>query len=147
MNTRERNLINHLQGGFPITERPYLQVANRLGMTEEDVISGIQSLLESGKLTRFGPLYHAERIGGDLTLAAMKLPTDDLDRVSAIVNGFPEVAHNYERDHEFNMWFVVATDDPGDVPRVLAQIEESTGHTVFNMPKQNEYYVGLRFDV
>jgi DNA-binding Lrp family transcriptional regulator len=102
-------------------------------------------MLDDGALSRFGPMYHAEQLGGALSLAAMEVPSADFDRVAEIVNGFPEVAHNYERAHALNMWFVLATERPERVPAVIGEIERATGYRVYNMPKQEEFFVGLRF--
>jgi siroheme decarboxylase len=143
----DRAIINHLQEGFPVCERPYAEVAARLDTEESELIERLQSLLERGVLSRFGPLFHAERLGGGLTLAAMRLPEADFDRVAAQVNEFPEVAHNYAREHALNMWFVLATETPERIGQVIAEIEARTGHRVYNMPKLEEFYVGLRFEV
>ncbi len=142
----DASLINHLQDGFPICEQPYLQVANELGLTEDDVLNRLKKLLENGTLTRFGALYHAEKMGGALTLAALKVPDADFEKVTEIVNAFPEVAHNYQRNHELNMWFVVATETPQQLDETLEKIELQTGLHVFNMPKINEYFVGLKLE-
>jgi DNA-binding Lrp family transcriptional regulator len=142
----ERDIINTLQGGFPVSERPYAEVAQGLGIGEEALIAHIESLLARGLLTRFGPMYHAERMGGGLTLAAMKVRDGDFERVAGQVNALPEVAHNYARDHAFNMWFVLATETPERVGAVIEAIERQTGYRVYNMPKQEEFFVGLRFD-
>lgn len=143
----DRTIINNLQGGFPICERPYLEVATRLGISEETLLERLTQLLENGTLSRFGPLYHAERLGGALTLAAMSIPAAQFDQVAAQVNAFPEVAHNYTRDHELNMWFVIATEQPERVAEVINAIETQTGLRVYNLPKEKEYYVGLRLEV
>jgi DNA-binding Lrp family transcriptional regulator len=142
----DAKLINHLQNGFPICETPYLQVANELNLTEEDVLNRLKKLLENGTLSRFGALYHAEKIGGALTLAAIKVPDADFENVTEIVNSFPEVAHNYQRNHELNMWFVVATETPEQLTLTLEKIEQQTKLHVFNMPKINEYFVGLKLE-
>lgn len=147
MNELERTLINGLQGGFPICERPYLEAAEKLGITEEELIEGLRGLLDRGVLSRFGPLYHAERMGGALTLAALAVPEADFERVADEVNAFPEVAHNYARDHRLNMWFVLATDRPERKAETLRAIEAATGLKVFDMPKIAEYFVGLRLEV
>jgi DNA-binding Lrp family transcriptional regulator len=147
MDDINRSIINKLQGGFPICERPYLEIATRLGISEETLLERLAQLLETGILSRFGPLYHAERLGGALTLAAMSVPEAEFDKVAAQVNAFPEVAHNYARDHELNMWFVIATEQPERVVEVIKAIEAQTGLRVYNMPKQKEYYVGLRLKV
>jgi DNA-binding Lrp family transcriptional regulator len=143
----ERTIINGLQGGFPLCDRPYLEAAKQLGLSEEALLQGIRDLLDSGVLTRFGPLYHAERLGGALSLVAMQVPEQDFERVSAQVNAFPEVAHNYARDHALNMWFVIATEQPERKTVVLAEIEQSTGLPVRDMPKLAEYFVGLYLQV
>lgn len=147
MDALDRRIINNLQGGFPISERPYAKKAEQLGITEDELIQRLTKLLEQGVLSRFGPMYHAERLGGGLTLAALCVPEADFDQVAAQVNAFPEVAHNYARDHELNMWFVLATEQPERINEVISEIEAQTGLPVYNMPKQAEYYVGLRLEV
>lgn len=142
----ERLLINELQGGFPISQRPFYDVAMRLGSDEETVLAKITSLRERGVLSRFGPMYNAEKMGGGLTLAAISIPEDDFDRVNDIVNGFGEVAHNYKREHELNMWFVLATETPERVQQCCDEITEATGYQVYNMPKKQEFFIGLRFE-
>lgn len=147
MDAEDRAIINNLQGGFPVSERPFADAATTLGLSEDELIGRIGRLLDDGLLTRFGPMYHAERLGGALSLAAMKIPAVDFDRVAKLVNAFPEVAHNYAREHEFNMWFVLATEEPQRIVEVIAEIERRTGYQVYNMPKLDEYFVGLRFEV
>ena len=146
MDSIDRDIINNLQGGFPLSERPYADAAARLGLTEDELIRRLDGMLEKGALTRFAPMYHAERLGGALTLAAMKIPPPDFERVAEIVNGFSEVAHNYAREHEFNMWFVLATETPARINEVIGEIEKAAGYGVYNMPKLEEFFVGLRFE-
>jgi DNA-binding Lrp family transcriptional regulator len=147
MNERERIIVNGLQGGFPIRERPFLAAAERLGLTEDELIEGLRGLLDQGVLSRFGPLYHAERLGGALTLAALAVPEADFERVAEQVNAFPDVAHNYARDHALNMWFVLATDRPERKAETLRAIEAATGLKVYDFPRIAEYFVGLRLEV
>lgn len=144
MDALDRRIINALQGGFPVEERPYAVAAARLGLEEDQLIERLERLLEQKILSRFAPLYDAERIGGGLTLAAMAVPEDRFDAVAETVNGFPEVAHNYRRDHRLNMWFVVATERPERVDAVLAEIEAATGLAVLNLPKIEEFFLELR---
>lgn len=143
----DRRIINRLQDGFPISESPYADVAEELATDELTLLSRIDALLEQGVLSRFGPMYHAEVLGGGLTLAAMCIAPDDYARVIEQVNAFPEVAHNYERDHELNMWFVLATETPDRIAMVIREIERVTGYPVYNMPKKEEFFVGLKFKV
>jgi siroheme decarboxylase len=143
----DRRIINTLQDGFPVGPRPYAQVARELGTDETTLIERLQRLLDDRVLTRFGPMFQAERMGGAFSLVAMRVPPEDFERVAGIVNGFDEVAHNYERDHAFNMWFVLATETPGAIEEVLARIERATGYRCYNMPKLEEYFVRLRVPV
>ena len=142
----DAQLINFLQEGFPICESPYRQVASKLGLAENEVLTRLQTLLDDGIISRFGPLYHAERMGGALTLAAIKVPLEQFEQVTDIVNAFPQVAHNYARNHELNMWFVLATETQQVLEQTLVDIELQTGLRVYNMPKLNEYFVGLKLE-
>lgn len=144
MDALDRALINGLQGGFPICERPFAAVAARFGCDEATVIERLRALVESGTLSRFGPLYNAERMGGAVCLAAMAVPAEDFDRVAEAVNRHPEVAHNYAREHRLNMWFVLATETPAQQQDVIRRIEAETGLRVHAMPRIREYFVELR---
>ncbi len=143
----ERAVINRLQAGLPLVHSPYAAVADELGMTEGVVLNTLQDLLARRILTRFGPMFHAGEMGGGLTLAAMRIPEQDFESVTAKVNAFEEVAHNYRREHELNMWFVLATEAPDDIARVITGIESATGYPVYNMPKEEEFHVHLHFPV
>ena len=143
----ERDFINRYQGDFPLQEKPFKSIAEQLDCSENELIQTIKNLREQKILTRFGPLYDAARLGGGLTLAAMSVPEDKFELVTQLVNAFPEVAHNYRREHKLNMWFVLATETPVEIVQILSSIEKVTGLTVYNFPKQHEFYIGLRFDI
>ena len=137
-------LIRRLHGGFPLSERPYADVAQELGLDEAGVIARLQHLLDDGVLSRFGPLFQIERAGGQFVLAAMQVPEERFDAVVAIVNALPEVAHNYRREHRFNMWFVLACTSPEAARSACSRIEAATGLKVFAFPKEKEFFVELR---
>lgn len=144
MDDLDRKIINLLQEGFPLTEEPYAEVATQLGIGESDLLKRLESLLRDKTLSRFGPMYDAAKLGGDFSLVAIKVPEDRFDEVTEIVNSYDEVAHNYHRDHEFNMWYVLATETAEKIHEVNSDIEKRTGLKVFNMPKLDEYYIGLK---
>jgi DNA-binding Lrp family transcriptional regulator len=146
MDELDKQIINALQDGFPICDAPYQQVAGQLGLAEQELIDRLNALLDNGTLTRFGPLYNAEQMGGALTLAAVKAPTERYDEITEIINSFPEVAHNYARSHELNMWFVIATETPEQIQQTISAIERLTDLTVYNMPKNKEYFVNLKLE-
>lgn len=144
----DRAIIDRLQGDFPVCERPYAAAAETLGIEEEELLSRLQRLLDARVLTRFGPMFQVERMGGRFVLAAMRVPEDDWERVVAAVNALPEVAHNYRRESErgcdFNMWFVVATETAGGIDAVLEKLETATGLPVYAFPKLKEYFVEMK---
>lgn len=142
----DRALINRLQRGLPIVPQPYAAVAAELGLTEADLLARLQRLLDTGILSRFGPMFQIERAGGRFTLAAIAVPPERFEEVAAIVNAFPEVAHNYQRTHALNMWFVVATATPEQCADTLRRIEAATGLPVRDMPKEREFRVRLYFE-
>jgi DNA-binding Lrp family transcriptional regulator len=138
-----RRFINRYQGGFPLTELPFAPVADQLGISSSELISLILNLLDEGLLSRFGPLYDAASMGGSITLAALSVPVERYDEVAEIVNGLPEVAHNYEREHQLNMWFVIATETPEILQASLDHIEQNVNLPVYNFPKLQTFYLGL----
>lgn len=143
----DRKIINTLQKGFPVTERPYQDVSEILGTTESELISRLHTLLDENFLTRFGPMYQVEKLGGAFTLAAMQVPLHRFEAVADFVNSFYEVAHNYQRDHEFNMWFVIATEKKEEIGEVINRIEKLTGIKIYNMPKEQEFFINLQLSV
>lgn len=145
MDATDKAIINGLQGGLSICEHPYQVIAIQFDISEAELISRLENLLTQKVLSRFGPMFQIERMGGAFTLAAMQVPESDFERVTTIVNSLPEVAHNYQREHAFNMWFVLATEIPEDIDKVIANIETATGYPVYNMPKEKEFFVGARF--
>jgi len=144
MDNTDRRLVTLLQDGIPVCERPFDTVAGQLGITVDDVLGRLQVLLDDRVLSRFGPLYNAERLGGTISLCAMQVEPGRFDEVAMLVNAHPEVAHNYEREHALNMWFVVATESPEQHSRVLESIGRDSGCRVYDMPKLQEYFLDLR---
>jgi DNA-binding Lrp family transcriptional regulator len=144
MDELDRRIVNALQGNFPLRERPFAEAAAALGTTEDELLSRIDRLLADGILSRFGPLFDAERLGGAFSLCAMSVPEADFDRVAALVNAQPEVAHNYAREHRYNMWFVLATSSPFEIDEALARIERETGYPVMNLPREEEFAIEMR---
>ena len=140
----DRAIVNALQEGFPLSPRPYREAATCLGLTEDELIARLHRLLETRMLTRFGPFFNAEAMGGAFCLCAMAVPEEKFKAVMTQVNAHPEVAHNYERAHRLNMWFVLATESPKGIERVAQEIELETGLRVFRFPKEQEFFIGFR---
>lgn len=144
LDATDRAILNALQDGFPLTPHPFAEAGKALGLGEEELIARVRNLREEGVITRFGPFFDAEAMGGAFCLCAMAVPAERFDAVVTLVNAHPEVAHNYERAHRLNMWFVLATDRPEGIERVAREIEAETGLDVLRFPKLREFFIGFR---
>ena len=144
LSVQERRIINALQEDFPLCDEPYQAVAQRLGLSEATLLETLQDLLTRRVLTRFGPMFQIERMGGRFVLAALAVPEERFEQVAAQVNGLPEVAHNYRREHALNMWFVIAAETPAAVDATIARIIELTGLDVHAFPKEREFFVEMK---
>ncbi len=142
----EQRLLNEFQQGMPLTSTPYADIAKQLGVYETTVLETLKRLQTEGVISRVGAVFRPNRIGAS-TLAAMAVPAAELEDVAAIVNGFDEVNHNYEREHHFNLWFVVVASDEDHLEQVLAKIEDRCGYLVLDLPLLNEHFIDLGFDL
>lgn len=140
----DRRIVNALQEGFPLSPRPYAEAAEPLGLTEAELIARLKRLLETRVLTRFGPFFDAAAMGGAFCLCAMAVPEERFETVMTQINARPEVAHNYERTHRLNMWFVLATETPEGIAKAAHEIEGETGLKVLRFPKEREFFIGFR---
>lgn len=137
-------LLDEFQRDFPLIPEPYAELARRLDLTEAEVLERLSVLQQRGCISRIGPVFRPHSIGSSC-LAAMTIPTDGLDRVAEYVNAQPEVNHNYQREHRFNLWFVVTGRDQGELDAVVSRIEAATGHTVMTLPMLASYHIDLGF--
>ncbi len=147
LDATDRAIVNTLQGDFPITPRPFADAATALGLSEDDLIGRLRRLVDAGALSRFGPLWNAEAMGGDVCLCAIAVPKERYEEVAGLVNAHVEVAHNYERAHALNMWFVLSAARPERIREVIAEIEAETGLRVLPMPKNREFFVEFKVAV
>jgi len=147
MDELARQFLNQYQGGFPIEEQPFARIASELGTDTSTLVSYVQTMLDEGILSRFGPLYDASSMGGSITLAALSVPDERFDEVAEMVNAMPEVAHNYQREHELNMWFVIATETPELLARAIDHVEQTANLPVYNFPKLQTFYLGLQISL
>ena len=147
MDELDRQLINRLQLGLPLVRQPWQALAHELGSSSTELLDRLHELLNDGVLTRFGPMFDIDRLGGAFTLAALAVPEPRFDTIAELLNGMPEVAHNYRREHAWNMWFVLACSSEQAITDTLLRIERLTGLVPLNLPKEETYHVGLYFPV
>ena len=144
LDATDRAILNALQDGFPLSPRPFTEAGAALGVAEEDLIARIARMQANGAITRFGPFFDVEAMGGAFCLCAMAVPEERFEEVTQLVNAHPEVAHNYERSHSLNMWFVLACETLDGIEQVARAIEAETGLAVLRFPKLEEFFIGFR---
>ena len=145
----EKQLLNDYQHGMPLVSEPYSEIAREINLkgfpvTEQKIIDTLSSLKERGMISRVGPVFQPKTVGGS-TLAAIAVPAERMDEVANIVSSFSQVNHNYEREHQFNLWFVVTASSQNEVELVLQEIEQQTGLSVMNLPMEQDYHIDLGF--
>ncbi|MGO4908071.1 Lrp/AsnC family transcriptional regulator [Pseudorhodobacter sp. W20_MBD10_FR17] len=144
LDATDHAILNALQDGFSIAKHPFAIAGAALGVTEDDLISRVTNLRKIGAITRFGPFYDAAAMGGSFCLCAMEVPAQEFEEAVTLVNANAEVAHNCERTHRLNMWFVLACETEEGIERVAQEIESETCHTVLRFPKLREFFIGFR---
>jgi len=139
-----KRLLNDFQHGLPVTPTPFLDMAQQLGVTEKEVLQALKTLHELGTVSRVGAVFRPNRIGVS-TLVAMSVPDERLDEVAALVNSYSQVNHNYEREHAFNMWFVITATNDVQLKSVIQDIEQKTGLSAMSLPMVEDYHIDLGF--
>ncbi len=140
----DRAILNRLQDDLPLTSHPYAAIAEEIGIPENELLSRLSRMKDERVITRFGPFFDAAAMGGAFCLCAMGVPPEDFEAVLTKVNAHPEVAHNYERTHRLNMWFVLATETPEGIEATADAIERETGIAILRFPKLQEFFIGFR---
>ena len=142
----EQHLLNDFQHGLSLSPTPYADLAEQLGVYESTVIESLQRLQTEGVISRVGAVFRPNRVGVS-TLAAMAVPEEELETIADIVSSFDEVNHNYERDHHFNLWFVVVAADDESLKSTLSEIEKRSGYKVMDLPLLEDFYIDLGFEL
>lgn len=146
MESMTQHLLNDYQRGFPLAPRPFSQIARSLNTRTNLVLEELKSLQSNGVVSRIGPVFKPNTVGAS-TLATMSVPANQLERVAAIINKFPQVNHNYEREHHYNLWFVVTAADRSSLQSALQQIRRATGREVLSLPMVKDYHIDLGFNM
>jgi len=141
-----KTLLNDYQQDLPLSPTPYLDIADSLGISEDDVLSVFKELQDKQFITRIGSVISPNQVGVS-SLMAMAIPTAQLQKVAAIVNQYPEVNHNYERENRFNLWFVLIARDDAHLQSVIADIELQTGFKTLYLPLLADYFINLGFEI
>ncbi len=144
LDATDRAIVNRMQDDLPLSSNPYATIADELGISEGDLLARLSRMKDERVITRFGPFFDAAAMGGAFCLCAMAVPPEKFEDVLTKVNAHAEVAHNYERTHRLNMWFVLATETPEGIEAAADVIERETGIEVLCFPKLQEFFIGFR---
>ncbi len=139
-----KHLLNDFQHDFPLTARPFQAIADSLGVSEEEVLSAYSDLNEQHFISRIGPVIPPNHIGVS-TLVAMAVPEHELQAVAGKISAYPEVNHNYEREHHFNLWFVLIASDDQHLQAVINAIERETTYKTMQLPMLDDFFIDLGF--
>lgn len=142
----QQQIINRYQRGFPLSQTPYLTMAQELAVDEAQIINAMLELQGNNVLSRVGPVFDHKKAGAS-TLAAVAATPETTDEVAEIINQFEQVNHNYAREHDFNLWFVVTAADMVALNQTLTDIELATGLPVLVLPMEASYHIDLSFDI
>ena len=143
----EFSLLNSFQRDFPLLPRPFAVLADKLGSDEQTVIETLRRLQQRGAVSRVGAVFQANAIGAS-ALAALRVPAARLEQVARHINAIPEVNHNYEREHSYNLWFVVTASSAARLQAVLQEIEQDCEcGPVLKLPMREQYHIDLGFDL
>ena len=146
MDPIDKKILKRIERQFPISSCPYQDLARELGLSEEEVVSRISQLKEKGIILRIGAFFDSEKLGLKSTLIAMKVPPLRLPEVAKMVNHYPGVTHNYRREHEFNLWFVLMGKNRKEIDEILRKIKDQSGiNDILNLPKKQLFKLKLNF--
>lgn len=148
MDNIDKKLLNVLQKEFPLTERPFLEVAKKCGIGEEDVIDRVRKLKEVGIIRRIGAIFDGTKLGRVSTLCAARVPENELDSFVEVVNSFPGITHSYRRDNAYNVWFTLNAENEQEIEKILARLKTETGvENILSMKSERIFKINATFDI
>ena len=144
----DKAILNRIQSDFPIDPRPYQAIAHDLGLQEAQVLDRVRALKAAGVIRRLGGNLVPRKVGFVSTLCAARVPAEKIDAFARVVNRYPGVTHNYQRDHDFNVWFTFIAPSRDEIRRNLIQIEKETGVApILNLPASHVFKIRAEFDI
>jgi len=148
MDDTDKAILNQIQSDFPITSRPFSEIAKRLNLKEQEVLKRLTRLKKMGIIRRIGGNFNPERLGFTSTLCAARVPENKIDKFVEVVNGYPGVTHNYRRNHDYNIWFTFIAESREKIEKYLHEISLKTGVTeIYNLPALRVFKIKAQFEV
>jgi len=148
MDSIDKKILNIIQKDFPVVQEPFKAVAEKLGLSEDEVLKRIKNLKEEGIIRRIGAVFDSKKMGYASTLCAAKVPIEKLKEFVAVVNSYAGVTHNYRRSHEYNVWFTFIAPDGETLKKSLGEIRDKTGVTdVISMTATQIFKIDATFEL
>jgi DNA-binding Lrp family transcriptional regulator len=142
-------ILNALQDDLPLVSRPWKTIADRLNITETEIICRMKNLEDSGTIRGISPVLESRSLGlHAATLVALHVPDERLDEIAAVISSYAEVSHNFQRDHYYSLWFTIAAQNEEGIQRVLHEILQQTGipaSNVLDLPTTKKIKINVRF--
>ncbi|MBI4666167.1 MAG: Lrp/AsnC family transcriptional regulator [Nitrospinae bacterium] len=146
MDEIDRKILNIIQTRFPVDHAPYAIIGAEIGVSEDEAFGRVKKLYDTGIIRRIGASFDSRGLGWTSTLCAMRVPQDKIGDVAKVVSRYPGVTHNYQRNHEYNLWFTLIAPDTGTVDKTLSEIERDSGYgPVRNMPMIKKFKIKVDF--
>ena len=145
MDNVDRQLLDIIQTGFPLTPRPYADLGQRLGISEQEALERVRALKQSKIIRRLGANFQSAKLGFVSTLCAAKVPQEKMDDFVARVNACPGVTHNYLREHAYNIWFTLISPSREEAQATLDGISAATGVDILNLPATRLFKIRVDF--
>lgn len=144
MDETDKLILNKIQAGFPFTERPFLNLGKELDLEEGEVLRRVKNLKEEGIIRRIGASFDSKKLGFTSTLCSIRSPEERVDEVAEVINQYPEVTHNYLRNHSYNIWFTIIAPSRERLLQILEEISQKTGISdVREMPATKLFKIGV----
>ncbi len=148
MDSIDRNLLSIIQNGLSIESRPFLSLADKLEITENEVIIRIKNLKELGYIRRIGGIFDSKKLGYSSTLCAASVPKSKIELVSEVINNYNEVTHNYLRDDNYNIWFTIIAHSNERMREIISNIKTKTGvYNIVSLPAIKLFKLKATFDI
>jgi DNA-binding Lrp family transcriptional regulator len=143
----DRQILNLLQNDFPVAAQPFKIMAERMGISEGEVLSRIGSMKSAGLIRRIGGIMDTRSLGYYSTLCTAMVPDSRVDEAAEAINRLPGVTHNYLRDHDYNLWFTLTVPTREEADRILTELESELGVEIVSMPAEKVFKIRVNFDM
>lgn len=148
MDTTDRRLLNLIQKDFPLTAEPFEFLAGQLGVSQTEIMDRIDCLKKEGTIRRIGGSFNSKKLGYASTLCAMKVGNDAMEDTIQVINSYPQVTHNYLREHEYNIWFTIIAENEKKIEEIITEIKGLTGQNdIMNLPAERVFKIDVNFQM